>query len=195
MEKSLRGQKSLSKVMIDKKWLREGKQSTITPLVKKITSKFKGSDLKKIFHILSWIENNITSEQNHQEVLRIFATRTSDQIVKSKKDTGCHDTAVLLVTFLRAIGIPAKYVLGIDREKPNKGGHTVAEAFVNDNWILIDPSYWRLALKPSRDVFYKENHVICKGLDSWDCGVKTVDDWHKVSERLINKLKSQRSSR
>lgn len=171
------------------KWLSQGNQSKITSDIKKICSKFRGNDFQKIISILEWIENNIKSEKNHDKVLKVFATRTVDEIIISGIDTGCHDTAVLLVTFLRAVNIPAKYLLGIDKEKPSKGGHTVAEAYVNSSWILIDPSYWRIDLKPSRSIFYRENHVVRKGLDSWDCGVKTVDDWHKISDKLVRSLK------
>ena len=169
-------------------WLEEGRQSKITPKIKEICSKFKGEDLEKIFQILNWIDKNIYEEKDRKKVLKIFASRTADQVIKERNNTGCHDTALLLVTFLRAIDIPAKYLLGIDKISPTKGGHTVVEAFFKGRWILIDPSYFQLNLIPSRSSFYKENYIVKEGLDSWDCGVKTVDDWERVSKNLVSNI-------
>jgi hypothetical protein len=80
-------------------------------------------------------------------------------------------------------------VLGINKLLPRNGGHCVAEVYINEKWIVIDPSYFQLNLIPSRSSFYKENHIAKKGLDSWDCGVKTVKDWDKISKELVNKIK------
>lgn len=167
------------------KWLKSGKQSKITPEIKKIVSNFNGNDFDKIIKILEWIENNIHSEEDRQKVHDIFATRTAEQLILDKNDTGCHDTALILVTLLRTAGIPAKYVLGIDRLVPHRGGHCVAEAYVKNRWMLIDPSYFQLNLIPSRSSFYKNNYVLGKGLDSWDLGVKTMKDWKTLSSKLI----------
>lgn len=172
-------------------WLKEGGQSKITSRIKKIVRKFKGSELEKIFQILNWIDINISSEEDRKKVLKIFATRSADEIINHKKDTGCHDTTLLLVTFLRAKRIPARYLLGIDKKQPTRGGHCVAEAYVNKRWILIDPSPFQLNLIPSRSPFYSENYIIKKGLDSWDCGVKSVDDWNKAAIKLIKEIKWQ----
>ena len=169
-------------------WLKEGKQSKITPRIKEICSRFKGEDIEKIFQILNWIDKNISEEKDRKKVLSIFATRTADQIIRDKKDTGCHDTTLLSVTFLRALKIPTKYVLGIDKISPRKGGHCVVEAHIGGRWILIDPSYFQLNLVPSRSSFYKENYIVKEGLDSWDCGVKTVKDWENVSKNLVKKI-------
>ncbi len=169
-------------------WLKEGEQSKITPKIKNIVSKFKGDYLEKIFQILSWIDKNISSEEDKKKVDKIFASRTADELIKEKNDTGCHDTTLISVTFLRALGFPAKYVLGINKEQPNKGGHCVAEVYVNEKWTLIDPTFFQLNLIPKRSNFYKENHIIKKGLDSWDCGVRTEEDWNNASKKLIKKL-------
>ena len=170
-------------------WLKEGEQSKITPRIKKIVRKFKGDNLEEIFQILDWIDKNISSEDDRKKVLKIFASRTTDQLIKEKNDTGCHDTTLLAVTFLRALNIPTKYVLGIDKKLPSKGGHCVAEAYIGGIWILIDPTFFQLNLIPERSLFYKENYVVKKGLDSWDCGIKTLGDWDKASKKLIKKMR------
>ncbi len=146
-----------------KVWLKEGEQSKITSKIRKISSKFKGGNFGKIFSILNWIESNISEEKDRKKVLKIFASRTADQLIRERNDTGCHDTTVILVTFLRAVGIPAKYVLGIDKKSPTRGGHCVAEAYVNKTWILIDPGEFKLNLIPERSSFYKDNYLVKKG--------------------------------
>ncbi|HLC31816.1 MAG TPA: transglutaminase-like domain-containing protein [Candidatus Nanoarchaeia archaeon] len=175
-------------------WLKEGEQSKVTPRIKKIGLRFKGKELEKIVQILNWIEKNISSESNPEKIQSIFASRTADQIIADKKDTGCHDTTLLLVIFLRAIGIPTKYLLGIDKENPTRGGHCVAEAYIGERWILIDPTYFQINLIPDRSSFYKENHIVKKGLDSWDCGVKTVDDWKTISDQLIKRKSNKKTN-
>ncbi|MEK6842582.1 MAG: hypothetical protein AABX84_02105, partial [Nanoarchaeota archaeon] len=75
------------------------------------------------------------------------------------------------------------------KKQPNKGGHCVVEVYIDGKWILIDPTFFQLNLIPERSTFYKENHIIKKGLDSWDCGIKTVGDWNKESKKLIKRLK------
>ncbi len=170
------------------KWLKKSKQSKATPRIKKICSKFKGNQLEKISQMLYWIEKNISPEENRKKILNIFATRTADQIIKDKKETGCHDTTLILVTFLRTLKIPVKYVLGINKKHPRKGGHCVAESYIGKKWILIDPTFFQLNLIPERSSFYKKNYIVKKGLDSWDCGVKTVKDWDTLSKKLVQKI-------
>jgi len=172
-----------------KVWLKEGRQSKITSRIKKISSRFKGEDVEKIFKICKWIEKNTFEEKDRNKILKIFARRSADQIIKERNETGCHDTTVLLVTLLRASGIPAKYVLGIDRKNPRKGGHCVAEAYIEKNWACIDPTFSQISLIPNRSSFYRENYIIKKGKDSWDCGVKTVNDWEIISKSLVRKIK------
>ncbi len=176
-------------------WLKEGEQSKITPKIKEISSQFKGQDLEKVFQICNWIEKNTFEEKDRKKVLRIFATRSVDRIIKEKNETGCHDTTVLLVTFLRAAGIPSKYVLGINKKSPRKGGHCVAEAYIGKKWVCIDPTFFQINLIPYRSPFYRENYIIKKGKDSWGCGVKTVDDWENISKKLVKKIRKKRTTK
>ncbi len=171
------------------RWLREGEQSKATHRIKKIVSQFKGNEFEKLFQILSWIDNNLHTEKSRKKVLAIFTSRTADEVLVQKNDTGCHDSALLVATFLRAVGIPVRYVIGIDKPSLGKGGHVVVEAYVIGRWILIDPSYFRVDLLPERSSFYKTNYVYKKGLDSWDCGIRTVAEWDKASRHLIARLK------
>lgn len=171
------------------KWLNEGKQSEITSLIKNISNKFEGDEFDKIDKILRWIEKNIPAQKEYGKIIKIFSKRKADKIIKDKFNTGCHDTAVLTATFLRAVGIPAKFVEGIDKLNPKNRGHCVVEAYVKGDWILIDPESFTISLKPNRNLFYKTNYVIGKGLDAWDLGIKSFDDWKNKSNDVIKQVK------
>jgi len=169
-------------------WLKEGKQSKITPKIKEICAKFKGDDYDKLFSSLYWIEKNIHHEKDYENVIKTFASRSADQVIKNKNHTGCHDTALVLATFLRAVKIPSKYLIGINKTSPKNQGHCVVEAYLGKKWILIDPSSFQLNLIPSRSSFYTHHYVVKEGLDSWDCGIKTFNDWKKVSKSIVDKV-------
>jgi len=170
-------------------WLKEGKQSKITSAVKKIVKNFNGENMEKIYQILEWIEKNIPHHKDQKKVTEIFANRSVDKIIKDKFNIGCHDTAVLTATFLRALGIPAKFIEGINKLNKDNAGHCIVEAYINSKWILIDPSYFIISLKPKRNLFYKENYITGEGLDSWDNGIKTFADWKRKSQKTINYIK------
>jgi len=130
-------------------WLKEGKQSKITPKIKEICSKFEGDDYGKLFSSLDWIEKNIHHEKDYDKVIKTFASRNVGQVIKNKNHTGCHDTALILATFLRAVKIPSKYLVGINKISPKNQGHCVVEAYLRKRWILIDPSSFQLKLTHS----------------------------------------------
>jgi transglutaminase-like putative cysteine protease len=169
-------------------WTREGEQSKITPKIRDICSKFKGDDYDKLFGSLNWIEKNIHHEKDYESVIKTFASRDAEQVIENKNHTGCHDTALILATFLRASKIPSKYLVGISKINPANQGHCVVEAYLGKRWILIDPSSFQLNLLPSRSSFYANHYIVKEGLDSWDCGIKTFDDWKKVSQNVVDKV-------
>lgn len=173
-------------------WLKEGKQSQITNEVKKISHQIDGEGFGKIIQIFQWIENNLKHCEDDKKVKEIFATRTASKVIEDKFSTGCHDQALVFATLVRSIGIPAKYVVGIDKLNPRDKGHCIVEIFINERWVLVDQSRWLVSLIPSRSSFYEENYIIGKGLDSWDLGIKSFASWNKKALKLIktiNKIK------
>ncbi len=170
-------------------WLKEGKQSKITPRIKSIVEKFDGDEFDKITQICEWISKNVPFNSDYKKTIKIFASRTADKIINDKFSSGCHDVAVLTATFLRALSIPAKFIEGINKLKPENQGHCVVEAYVRNRWILIDPALFLIYMEPSRSDFYEENYITGISIDSWDNGVKTFDDWKNVSQKVINHVK------
>ncbi|MDD2673021.1 MAG: transglutaminase-like domain-containing protein [Syntrophales bacterium] len=168
-----------------KYWLKEGKQSKITKNVEKLASKFSGNDFEKIQKILNWMGKNLKSCKDYKKVLKIFATRNVDKILKDGFITGCHDNALIFATLCRAVGIPAKYITGIDKLDPKNRGHCAVEVYINNTWIIVDQSRKIITLDIKRSDFYKQNYIIAKSLDSWEAGIKTFKNWKDKSEKIV----------
>lgn len=176
-------------------WLREGKQSKETRLVKELASGFAGSDFEKIRSILRWMEKNLKSRRG-SEVQKIFATRTVTTVIKDRFSTGCHDDALVFAALCRVVGIPAKYVVGINKLDPKNRGHCVVETYMNGSWVLVDQSRGVIWLSPERSDFYKENFIVGEGLDSWDVGIRSFRSWRGKSNRVvevISKIEGKKS--
>jgi hypothetical protein len=170
-------------------WLKEGKQSKKTELIKNICNEFKGDDLEKTVQILYWINKNMRHCKSQEEVERVFATRAAGEIIKNKKHTGCHDVDLIFVTLARSCGIPCKYIAGLGKET-GKGGHCVSEIYINKKWLLVDPSNYRVDIFPEFSEFYRKFYVMGVGLDSWEIGIRTLKDWYKKSEKINKQIKN-----
>lgn len=172
-------------------WLREGEQSRLTKKIKEISKSFKGTDFEKIVKILEWINRKLKpSPKQKENATKILARRTVDKMIKDGFYSGCHDAAVVFVTLARSVGIPAKFLEGIDKINPQDRGHCVSEVFINERWIIVDPIPRVIYIIPRRSNFYKKNYLVGEGLDSWDVGVKSFDDWKGKSKKLIEKIKN-----
>ncbi|MCR4327536.1 MAG: transglutaminase-like domain-containing protein [Nanoarchaeota archaeon] len=169
-------------------WLKEGKQSKITPSIRKIVESFKGSDLEKVFQILKWINKNLRHCKNQKMVEKIFATRTADELIKSKKHTGCHDVNLVFVVLARASGIPTKYLAGLGKETM-KGGHCVSEIFINGRWSLVDSSVYKIEIFPEFSEFFNKFYVMGIGIDSWDINIRTLKDWYKRAKEISEQIR------
>jgi len=171
-----------------RKWLENGEQSKITKLVTEIVSEFKGTDFEKIMSILNWVNKNLKRCTDQDKVLQIFATRNISEVLKDLLSTGCHDDALIFVTFCRAVRIPAKYVVGISKLNPKNSGHCVVELYLHGRWILVDQSRGSVYIDPKRSDFYRMNFIVGKGLDSWDVGISSFKTWEEKADRIIEHI-------
>ena len=169
-------------------WLKEGRQSKITGQIQKIASNFSGDDFKKVKNILSWMTGNTKKCRDEKKVLAIFATRTADKVLKDKFTTGCHDEALVFATLCRAAGIPAKYLVGINKTDPRNSGHCAVEIYIDGSWVLVDQSKNVIYLNPARSHFYHWHFIIGTGLDSWDNGIKSFKTWQDKSNKVIQHI-------
>ncbi|MCD4819989.1 MAG: transglutaminase-like domain-containing protein [Candidatus Cloacimonetes bacterium] len=172
------------------KWLKNGEQSKIEKNIIEIVSEFKGSDFEKVMSILNWKDKNLKRCTEQEKVLQIFATRNVSEVLKEMMSTGCHDDALIVATFCRAVGIPAKYVIGINKLDPKNRGHCIVELYLHNKWILLDQSRNSIFIYPKRSDFYRMNFIVGKGLDSWDLGISAFKTWEDKSNRIIELMDS-----
>lgn len=108
--------------------------------------------IKQIDNFIRHSTPRIEKEIIQSKELPIF-TRTADDILQSGYVTGCTECAVLFATLARAKGIPAIIIDAagqnlnpVDERFQKKenfkdvGGHFLVEVYVNDKWMLVDPS-------------------------------------------------------
>lgn len=169
-------------------WLKEGKQNKVTSQIKQIAKNFSGDDLKKVVKIINFINKEIEICKDQNKVLSIFAQRSADQVLRDKFSTGCHDIDLLFVTFARAVGLPAKYICGIDKLSPKNTSHCFSEVYISDKWFLVDVSRGTIEIHPEKSTFYKNNFVIGIGFDSWDIGIRSFKDWKGKSQKIEKSL-------
>lgn len=155
----------------------------------------KIADLKPVYE---YIFNNFESVPAGG---RYIGVMTVERMLESRETTGCHASALLLVSFLRHNNVPAIMVDGVNlnfvEEYPDHrgfGGHVYVEAYIDGKWVLlnstqdeivVDYDYTDPVLKGLNDSPYEEplgNYVMFKGLDSQTYG---IDSHEKLIEKLI----------
>jgi hypothetical protein len=78
-------------------------------------------------------------DEEDQDFLEACVTRWSDREIIERGYRGvCDEHAILLVSYLRAMGIPARYVWGAEL---GGGGHAWAELWDGSSWIHADATW------------------------------------------------------
>ena len=103
------------------------------------------NDVPKIItKFVDWIQKNITYNTEY------LTTRLTDSQVLNIRTGVCKDFSTLFIGFCRAMGIPARYVLGYGPANPNQylykniydTGHVWAEVWIpNYGWLTVDPTW------------------------------------------------------
>jgi hypothetical protein len=138
---------------------------------------------------------------------------TTEQLLKDRKMTGCHDWALVYSSFARALGYPAVMVdaAGIPWIKQFQGGqkspysgHVFTEIFVEGKWILIDSTNgWTVEngydpanpIIPLKAGFPGETtdlygfYIMRKGLDSWGYGIHSNAELTRLMEETARQVK------
>ena len=129
-----------------------------------------------------------------------------DQLYESKKSTGCHDDGLLMVSIIREMGVPAILVdtTGIkwskEYAKGKKGpfeGHVFVEIFLDGHWWLVDSTTGDYIINyDPKNPIIPVNHgtqtegyyVMVKGRDTWDYGVRKLDDLKAMQIEFAKKV-------
>lgn len=174
------------------KYLKSGPQTQTSSQIKKIAEKVTKKNttiLAKIFAIIKFIHKNLNHERNKEKRKKLLRARTANEILKSKRHTGCGDCATVFISLARELGIPCKWVDTIaedwlEEEKLLENqihGHIFVDVLINNKWYVLDPSFatignryqWPKLNGQIQFIVYK------KGLDAWDIGIGSLDDLRK----------------
>jgi transglutaminase-like putative cysteine protease len=93
---------------------------------------------QRVQAISDWVVNHVTYEKN-SSISTTSAVQTQNDRVGV-----CRDFAHLMITFCRALNMPARFVTGIDYgASPSLGPtdfHAYVEVYLSDRWYIFDPS-------------------------------------------------------
>ncbi len=124
-------------------------QNKVGPNLKDFASKIdKITTIDDLVYLYKLFKSNIMQDTENK-VLKFV--RTSEEIFKDKLWSGCSDIGTALAPILRLKGIPTIYVQSahinwIKDVKENNVkakhiiGHIFLELYLNNNWILFDPT-------------------------------------------------------
>lgn len=123
---------------------------------------------------------------------RMFA-RSADDLFRDRTLGGCADYALVLVAFFRALQIPARMVVTANvnwiaayHNNPLSmpEGHVFVEAYLEDHWSLVDPTFRRLYNKYDQaETSLPGDQLYCqRGTDYWQMGIHKVTQLQQTME-------------
>lgn len=174
-----------------------GRQTVITPNVLRFAESFKGNDLLTAQRIVARFADPRIFRRvrlSFNGLKRFYAKRTADDIIYSKTIVamnpklrkekepmvhGCADHAVAIAAVFRAKGIQADVVRQLD--------HSFVLFKLEGKWFIADPTD-PLPEKRVREFIgadtklakmLEERGAFVRGLDLWDLGIKSINDFQK----------------
>ncbi len=121
----------------------------------------------------------------------VTTTATTIKEVLTRRQGVCQDFAHLMISALRGLGLPARYVSGYIRTRPPPGGKRRLGADQSHAWVgcWLGPQHGWVDLDPTNDLVVKEEHVVLGwGRDFRDVtplrGVLLGGSEHELSVRV-----------
>ncbi len=128
------------------KFLKAGKQTKVTRVVRQFANRFPGNDLKAVQALVNAISKFPRKKFTINDLSDIYLKRTAEQIIKDNfvavvhgenlgtyaAIAGCVDYNLVVCAALRAKGIPAKFV--------RAGLHSTTHFFIGNKWYEMDPT-------------------------------------------------------
>lgn len=173
-----------------KYYLQEGKQTKITPRVRKVAEKINGEGLEFVSNLLRFISEDLHdlngSPQKYREYLdKHHLRKTANEILANHLAPTCGDTGLAFAAICRAKGLPTKLIEGAliaFLENPSSdhvATHVFAEVATNGRWYLVDPSRRLIGVRKTLQNFctpYAGWEPFWEGLDFWDVGIHNHED-------------------
>jgi transglutaminase-like putative cysteine protease len=92
----------------------------------------------------------------------VTTTKTTLREVMERRQGVCQDFTHLMISALRGMGLPARYVSGYIRTRPPKGLRRRLGADQSHAWVgcWLGPAHGWLDLDPTNDLVVKDEHVV-----------------------------------
>lgn len=169
-------------------FLREGEQTTLSNEIGRIARSIPGEGLEYALNVLVWLKNHLPRKPHDPN---LFRKRTASQILQDGFATGCTDYGLVFVALMRSKGIPATYVEALETGWLRNGGreihgHVFSGVFWGGRWYLVDPA--RGCLSVDISVPKDKYSVLAVGLDSWDVGIRSIEDLRQKANKLRKKF-------
>jgi len=133
------------------RWCRPGSHSFPSSAVKKVAEQISGENRReKLFQAIAVLHSYFSYDS---WLLSRAFNRTADELFKSSKLGCCSDYALALVTLLRFLDVPSRFLLTVNLDwvaayRQNNliipRGHVFVEVFLENSWFLVDPVYQTL---------------------------------------------------
>lgn len=91
--------------------------------------------LEASLRLAEWVHSNMKYDTSYKD--KVMA---STWVLNNLKGT-CDEYSTLLISLLRSVGIPSRYVSGYVYSGGRFETHAWVEAFVDDEWVPFDPSH------------------------------------------------------
>lgn len=165
--------------------------------------------LQQLEEIYAWLRRDFEHEAAGGRTIGVI---TAHELLNNRVLGGCHDFGLVFAAVARYLGYPAIVVDTISiiwAEQYQSGqpdlhvGHVFVEIYLGGKWILIDSTngwYLKDGYNPANPIISltgsiagssEEEHgfyVIRKGLDSWDCGIRSRKDLFKIMDETANQI-------
>lgn len=194
-----------------KEYLVQGEQSQISnpKALEPLYSDEKNLD--HLGYIYCWLKNEFTT---YSAGGRTIGVVTVDQLLEDRRLGGCHDHGLVYAAVVRELGYPAVMVRSVSIAWINKFqadeeeaelhiGHVFVEVYLNDKWVLIDPTnglYVEDNYNPAKAVIPLKGHIAGlteemygfyvehKGIDTWAFGIHSQTDSTESMDELARQL-------
>ena len=202
----------------DSYWLNQGEQTRISDLVRWHARQIRNANIDRVivrhlpkdFQDDAFLAHQIAEYINRLELiaggelpknfqeadalrdLKIahVRKRTVDEILQYGRLPTCCDESILLVTFLRAFGVPTSFVetfYSAALRLPNAKNHSCARIYSKQRAMYVNIEAPEIHFKPEEiDLF--PFVVFREGLDSWDLDIRTYEDLKKAKADNLGML-------
>ena len=161
--------------------------------------------------LLEFVHQNLTLCKDKDFVINNQFSRSAQEIFESKFATGCTDFAYVFASLARQIGIPTTILQTAQKEWANKlinnigdfkrhYGHTFCECFLNNKWVLVDPTQslidWQyedfLTFKLELEWKVGESRTFLPYFRGLDLGARmSLNEFCKKENKIVKKQFSQ----